>query len=86
MRDLLISFAVGVFVGLLYGVIKVKSHAPPIIALLGLFGMVLGEQVGGWAHTRKVSLAYAASTCVAGKHWNPPDWAAEQVSTVRRAQ
>ena len=52
MKDLLISFAVGAFVGVLYGVIKVKSPAPPIIALLGLLGMVLGEQVGAWVHTR----------------------------------
>lgn len=47
MKDLLVSFAVGAFVGVLYAVIKVKSPAPPVIALLGLFGMVLGEQVGG---------------------------------------
>jgi XapX domain-containing protein len=43
MKVLLISFAVGLFVGVLYGVIRVKSPAPPIVALLGLLGMVLGE-------------------------------------------
>jgi XapX domain-containing protein len=71
MKDRLISFAVGASVGLLYGFIKVKSSAPPIIALLGLFGMVLGEQAGGWAHIKKVSVAHAPSTCLAGKHWDP---------------
>ena len=72
MKDMFISFAVGIFVGFLYGVIKVKSPAPPIIALLGLFGMVLGEQqVGGWIHTRKIDVAHTALTCVTGKHWNP---------------
>jgi XapX domain-containing protein len=65
-------FAVGIFVGLLYGVIKVKSPAPPIVALLELFGMVLGEHVGGWIHTRKMDVVHAASTPVTGKHRNPP--------------
>ncbi len=44
MRELLISFAVGLLVGVAYGPIRVKSPAPPIVALLGLSGMVLGEQ------------------------------------------
>ena len=41
MKALLISFVVGLLVGVLYGVIRVKSPAPPIVALLGLFGMVI---------------------------------------------
>jgi XapX domain-containing protein len=40
MKALLISFVVGLLVGVAYGVIRVKSPAPPIIALLGLLGMV----------------------------------------------
>ena len=86
MKDLLISFAVGAFVGLLYGVIKVKSPAPPIIALLGLLGMVLGEEVGAWVHTKKVNIADTASTCLVGKHWNPPARVAEQISALPRAE
>jgi XapX domain-containing protein len=70
MKVLLISFSVGAFVGLLYGVIRVKSPAPPIIALLGLLGMVIGEQLGGWILTKKVSVAHAASVCLVSKHWN----------------
>jgi XapX domain-containing protein len=70
MRVLLISFAVGLFVGVLYGVIRVKSPAPPIIALLGLLGMVLGEQLGGWILTKKVSVTHAASICLVAKHWD----------------
>lgn len=38
-----ISFAVGLIVGAFYAAIRVKSPAPPIIALAGLLGMVLGE-------------------------------------------
>jgi XapX domain-containing protein len=53
MKALLISFVVGVLVGVAYGVIRVKSPAPLIIALLGLLGMVLGEQAGGWACSKE---------------------------------
>lgn len=86
MKDLLISFAVGAFVGLLYGVIKVKSPAPPIIALLGLLGMVIGEQVGGWVHTKNASVAHAAATCLSGKRWDTPVTMAERVSRLTRAE
>jgi XapX domain-containing protein len=72
MKILLVSFAVGLFVGVLYGVIRVKSPAPPIVALLGLLGMVLGEQFGGWILEKKVSLSHAASVCLVSKHWDQP--------------
>lgn len=70
MKVLLISFAVGLFVGILYGVIRVKSPAPPIVALLGLLGMVLGEQLGGWILTKNVTVTHAAFVCLVGKHWD----------------
>jgi XapX domain-containing protein len=38
-----ISLGVGFAVGLLYWLLKVQSPAPPLIALAGLLGMVLGE-------------------------------------------
>jgi XapX domain-containing protein len=72
MKVLLVSFAVGLFVGVLYGVIRVKSPAPPIVALLGLLGMVLGEQFGGWILVKKVTLKQAASACLVAKHWDQP--------------
>ena len=53
MKTLLISFVVGLLVGVAYGVIRVKSPAPPVVALLGLLGMVLGEQAGGRLYTNK---------------------------------
>ena len=71
MKVLFVSFVVGLFVGVLYGVIRVKSPAPPIVALLGLLGMVLGEQLGGWVLAKKVSLAQAAAVCLVGKRWDP---------------
>jgi XapX domain-containing protein len=72
MKVLLVSFAVGLFVGVLYGVIRVKSPAPPIVALLGLLGMVLGEQLGGWILAKRVTFAHSASVCLVGKHWDRP--------------
>jgi XapX domain-containing protein len=44
MKAYLWSFVIGFGVGLLYAAVRVKSPAPPLIALLGLLGMVLGEQ------------------------------------------
>jgi XapX domain-containing protein len=68
MKGLLISFVVGLLVGVLYGVIRVKSPAPPIVALLGLLGMVLGEQVGGWLHTKKIQAANVAFFSIFSEH------------------
>ena len=38
MKASFVSFLVGLGVGVIYGLIRVKSPAPPIIALLGLLG------------------------------------------------
>jgi len=65
MKALFISFVVGLLVGAVYGVIRVKSPAPPIIALVGLLGMVLGEQGGAWFLTKKIQATNVASAhCV----------------------
>jgi XapX domain-containing protein len=48
MKSYLLSFVVGLGVGVLYATLRVKSPAPPLIALLGLLGMVLGEQIYPW--------------------------------------
>jgi XapX domain-containing protein len=45
MRPFLISLVIGVAVGIAYGLLKVRSPAPPAIALLGLLGMLAGEQI-----------------------------------------
>ncbi|HHJ1580623.1 TPA: DUF1427 family protein [Pseudomonas aeruginosa] len=41
----LISLGIGLLVGLLYAVLDFRSPAPPAIALVGLLGMQLGEQL-----------------------------------------
>ncbi len=43
-----ISLAVGLGVGIVYGLLTVRSPAPPIIALLGLLGMLAGEAAVQW--------------------------------------
>lgn len=53
----LISLAAGLGIGVIYGLIAVRSPAPPIIALLGLLGMLAGEAAVQWlrGHTDVVS-------------------------------
>jgi XapX domain-containing protein len=34
----------GLVVGAVYGLVQVRSPAPPLIALVGLLGMVIAEQ------------------------------------------
>ena len=45
MKPMLVSFAVGLMVGVVYALLRVKSPAPPLVALAGLLGMVWGEQI-----------------------------------------
>jgi XapX domain-containing protein len=45
MRVLFVSLGVGLLVGVVYGVLRVRSPAPPIVALVGLLGILIGEQI-----------------------------------------
>ena len=45
MRMYLLSLGAGVLVGVVYSVLGVRSPAPPVVALIGLLGMLVGEQV-----------------------------------------
>jgi XapX domain-containing protein len=40
----LVSLLTGLAVGTLYSLLHVRSPAPPLVKLIGLLGMVLGEQ------------------------------------------
>ena len=70
MKVVFLSFVVGLGVGVLYGLIRVKSPAPPIVALLGLLGMVFGEQLGIWFHTKKLDVPRAAAVCLVGESYD----------------
>ena len=45
MKPYIVSLLMGVLVGLLYGAVSVKSPAPPTVALVGLFGILAGDQL-----------------------------------------
>ncbi|VTU14076.1 DUF1427 family protein [Variovorax sp. RA8] len=45
MRPYLLSLALGLLVGVIYALFQVRSPAPPVIALVGLLGILLGEQI-----------------------------------------
>jgi len=45
MKIYLISLGSGLLVGMVYSLLHVRSPAPPIIALVGLLGILAGEQV-----------------------------------------
>lgn len=45
MEPYFISLLTGVLAGFIYSIIRVRSPAPPIVALVGLLGMVIGAQI-----------------------------------------
>lgn len=45
MKPYLVSLALGLLVGVIYALFNVRSPAPPVIALVGLLGILLGEQL-----------------------------------------
>jgi XapX domain-containing protein len=45
MKVYLVSLGAGVLVGIVYALLNVRSPAPPIVALVGLFGILVGEQI-----------------------------------------
>lgn len=45
MKLYLISLGVGILVGVIYSLLNVRSPAPPVVALVGLAGMLVGEQI-----------------------------------------
>jgi XapX domain-containing protein len=45
MRPYLMSLAIGLLVGVIYNLVNVRSPAPPVVALIGLLGILIGEQI-----------------------------------------
>ena len=45
MRSYLLSLGAGLLVGIVYSILNVRSPAPPVVALVGLFGILVGEQI-----------------------------------------
>ena len=67
MKPYLFSLGAGLLVGVVYGRRNGRAPAPPVIALLGLFGILVGEQVTGVARRAltgaPVTLAWVRSDC-----------------------
>jgi XapX domain-containing protein len=70
MKAYLLSLAVGLLVGAIYGFLNVRSPAPPVIALLGLLGILLGEQIAPLARHvvagEQITLPWVKAKC--GEH------------------
>jgi XapX domain-containing protein len=45
MRVYLLSLGAGLLVGVIYSLLNVRSPAPPVVALVGLMGILIGEQI-----------------------------------------
>jgi XapX domain-containing protein len=45
MRVYLLSLGAGLLVGIIYSLLNVRSPAPPVVALVGLLGILVGEQI-----------------------------------------
>jgi XapX domain-containing protein len=45
MKIYLLSLGAGLLVGIVYSLLNVRSPAPPVIALIGLLGILVGEQI-----------------------------------------
>jgi XapX domain-containing protein len=45
MKVYLVALGAGLLVGVVYSLLNVRSPAPPVVALIGLLGILLGEQI-----------------------------------------
>lgn len=45
MKVYLLSLGAGLLVGVIYSLLNVRSPAPPLVALVGLLGILAGEQI-----------------------------------------
>ncbi|WP_050401775.1 XapX domain-containing protein [Bradyrhizobium embrapense] len=45
MKIYILSLGAGLLVGVIYSLLNVRSPAPPLVALVGLLGILIGEQI-----------------------------------------
>jgi len=69
MKLYIVSLAAGLLVGIIYALLQVRSPAPPAIALIGLLGILAGEQVVPIAKRmlagQPITTAWLRTECVA---------------------
>jgi XapX domain-containing protein len=67
MKVYVLSLGAGLLVGAIYGMLNVRSPAPPVVALVGLLGILIGEQLVPLAKRlvsgEPVSTAWAREQC-----------------------
>ena len=82
MKIYVVSLSVGLLVGVIYGLLNVRSPAPPVIALVGLLGILLGEQLVPLAKrlvsSEPVSTGWVREQCVPHIFGQLPGKTAEQ--------
>lgn len=70
MKIYLLSLGAGLLVGVLYGLINVRSPAPPVVALVGLLGILAGEQIPAyvkqWLGRQEAGLATPGAAPLTG--------------------
>jgi XapX domain-containing protein len=67
MRSYLTSLILGAAVGVVYALLKVRSPAPPVIALLGLLGLLAGQQAVLLARSHISSVQLGAASLDRGE-------------------
>jgi XapX domain-containing protein len=89
MKIYALSLGVGLLVGVIYGVLNVRSPAPPVIALVGLLGILIGEQLVPLAKRlvsgEPISSAWVREQCVPHIFGQLPGRTAER-SSVKTAE
>jgi XapX domain-containing protein len=67
MKVYVLSLSVGLLVGVIYSLLDVRSPAPPIVALIGLLGILIGEQVvpvaKRWISGHPLTVSWLSSEC-----------------------
>ena len=61
MKMYLLSLGAGILVGVIYSLLNVRSPAPPLVALVGLAGILVGEQMIPVARQMLTGTALAAA-------------------------
>lgn len=68
----LLSIGAGLAVGVAYGLSGVRSPAPPVIALLGLLGILIGEQAVAFLRGHATAAQAVTRACDHAPHPETP--------------
>jgi len=67
MKIYMMALGAGLLVGVIYSLLNVRSPAPPVVALIGLLGILAGEQIVPIAKRviagERLSLGWLRSEC-----------------------